>query len=221
MFGSDKVNIEELDEIKEKSKEDAKTKFHIEHLQKWFEFVQYKYECTINVIEIQDKNAHLITSDNPVVIRELNSNQFAGIFNPNNVITLPLDPNHFLEIHPNTVANNEYKIRRFIHDKDYVFTTNSMTQQNSENLLIGKKDTIGYHFKLQDVYENNDNPEKFVDKAKFKLNSLKLFVKMCEEKGPNSKEAINQLKKIYSHPYFKNDEQIKKYVKQYRRMGYL
>ncbi len=40
------------------------------------DFVQHKFECTINVIEIQDEEAYLITSDNPVTIREMNSNEF-------------------------------------------------------------------------------------------------------------------------------------------------
>ena len=52
---------------------------------------------------------------------------------------MPLDPKPFLEIHSNTIVNNEYEIKRLIHDKDYVLTTNTMTEQNAKNLIIGKK----------------------------------------------------------------------------------
>ena len=220
MFGGKEIHIDELDEIKQKSKEDTKTTFHIEHLQKWFDYVQHKYECTINVIEIQDKDAYLITSDNPIIIRERSSNKFEGLFNPNNVITMPLDPKHFLEIHPNTVANDEYEIQRLTHDMDYVFTTNAMTEQNAENIIIGKKNTLDYHFKLQDDYENNEKGEKFIEKAKFKAESLQMLLTLTQENGINSKEAIAQLKKMNSHPHFKGDEQVKRLVKQYEEYGW-
>lgn len=219
MFGGDKVNVEELDEIKQKSKEDAKTKFDIEHLQKWFDFVQHKYECTINVIEIQDKGAYLITSDNPVMIREYRTNQFCGLFNPNNVITMPLDSKHFLEIHPNTVANEEYEIQRLTHDTDFVFTTNAMTEQNADNLLIGKKNTIDFHFKLKEKYEDAENGQKFLDKAKFKVESLQTFFNIVREKGIKSGESVKQLKKMSSHEHFKNDKQIEGLINLFKNSG--
>lgn len=219
MFGGKKIHVDELDKLREKEKEKSKSKFHIDHMSKWMEFVQHKYECTINVIEIQDKDAYLITSDNPVIIRERRSNQFRGLFNPNNVITMPLDPKHFLEIHPNTVANDEYEIQRLTHDRDYVFTTNAMTEQNAENLLIGKSQTVDYHFKLQDEYENHVNSQKFIDKAKYKVESLQAFHKIVKEKGIRSKEAVKHLKKMHSHKHFKNDKQIEGVVKLYKKIG--
>ncbi len=218
MFGEKEIHIDELDKIEGESKEETKTRFHIEHLEKWMDFVQHKYECTINVVEIQDKETHLITSDNPVVIREMGSNQFNGLFNPANVISLPLDPKHFLEIHPNTVANDEYRIHRLTHDMDYVFTTNGMTQQNAESLLIGKKGTLDLHFKLQAEYEEGHNGERFLSKAKFKLESMEKLLVMIEKCGLKSQEAIDQLKKMYASPHFKNDKQIEQKVQLYKEL---
>lgn len=222
MFGDkEEYHISEIDKLKEESKKDSKNKFQIDHLEQWIEFVKYKYECTINVIEIKDNNANLITSDNPVIIRERYSNRFRGLFNPNNIITLPLDPKHFLEIHPNVISNNEYDIQRLIHDKDYVFTTNQITEENAEKLLIGKKGTIDYHFKLQDEYENNENPEKFILKAKYKAKSLSELLSLTKETGISSKQTIEHLKKMYSHPHFKGDEQIKSIIREYKEKGWM
>ena len=221
MFGGKEIHIDELDKIQKKTEEERKTRFHIEHLEKWIEFVQHKYECTINVIEIQDKEAYLITSDNPVIIREINSNRFEGLFNPNNVITLPLDPKHFLEIHPNTVANDDYQIRRFTHNKDFVFTTNAMTEQNATDILIGFKDTLDYHFETQNQYEQSELGQKTFDKMKFKLDNMKAFLELVEKHGPKSKEAIAKLKEIQSNSAFKSDKQVKELIEKYKKLNLL
>lgn len=219
VFGGTEIHVDELDKLKEKEKDRNKIRFHVEHMSKWVEYVQHKYECTINVIEIQDKDAYLITSDNPVIIRERRSNLFLGLFNPENIITMPLDPKHFLEIHPNTLANDEYEIQRLIHDTDYVFTTNAMTQQNAYNLLIGKRNTIDYHFKLQEKYEDPTNGQKLIEKAKSKLMGLQLFHQLVQDKGIFSSEAIKQLKKMHSLEHYSNDRQIEGLVKMYKKFG--
>jgi hypothetical protein len=220
MFGDrNEVHIDELNELKKIEKEKAKKKFHIQHLEKWFDFVEHKYQSTINVIEIQDKDAHLITSDNPVVIREWRTTEFKGLFNPDNVITLRLDTKHFLEIHPTAIAQNEYEIQRFVHDRDYVFTTNAITEQNATNLLIGKRKTIDQHFNIQNEYENSKNGQVFVDKAVFKAKSLKELLRVTETYGAKSKEMVSQLKLMYLHPHFKGDQQIEKYAAEYKKMG--
>ena len=43
MFGGESIHIDDLEKIKKQSKEDRKTQFQIEHLEKWAEFVHNKY----------------------------------------------------------------------------------------------------------------------------------------------------------------------------------
>ena len=166
-------NVSEIEDYKNTFKLRNKSSFQITHLEKWIDFIKFKYECNINVIKISAKNSPLITCDNPISIREFETNRFIGLFNPKNVITLPLDENHFLEIHPNTFADNNTTVNRLTNDADYVFTTNAITQQNAENWLIGKPGSVDKHFALQNKYEKNQ--EDFVTKIKFRSEEMQNY----------------------------------------------
>ena len=100
----------------------------------------------------------------------------------------------------NNVANDEQKIQRLTHDKDYVFNTNGMTELNAENLLIGKRGTLDFHFQLQTEYEEGGKGEEFVTKAKFKFENMAKLVELMEKFGLVSNEAANQLKKCTLAP---------------------
>lgn len=201
-------NIKDIDSVRNEFKERNKVKFLVQHLEKWKEFVDYKYDCTINVHKINDDNAPLITCDNPVAIRGIKTTRFDGLFDPNAVITLPLDTKYYLEIFPNNIADGQTRIHRMVHDRDYVFTTNQIIQGNAEKLIIGKPGTIERHFQIQSSYEDAENAEQFVEKAKFKFEEMQKFDKLCRTAGFTSKETVSQLKKMLSHEYFKNEEQL-------------
>ncbi|MCM4153544.1 DUF4238 domain-containing protein [Arenibacter sp. N53] len=220
MFGDkEEYHISELEGIKAETKEKAKINFQITHLKQWMEFVKYKYECTIKVVEIQDEDASLITSDNPVIIRESHTTQFNGLFNPNNIITMPLDRKHYLEIQPNTLSNNEYEIHRYKHDRDYVVSANAITEGNAENLLIGYNKTLKCHFELQKEYEGSYG-NKSIDKATYIAQSLALLLKLINEKGMDSKETMVQLKLIYHHPYLKGNQEVEIFVNHCKENGW-
>lgn len=201
-------NIKDLDKVRYEFKERNRIKFLVQHLEKWKEFVDFKYDCTINVHRINDKNAPLITCDNPVSIRGMKTTRFEGLFNPNSVITLPLDTRYYLEIFPNSIADGQTRIHRMIHDKDYVFTINAIIQSNAEKLIIGKPGTIERHFEIQSSYEEGDNGEQFVEKAKYKLEQMQKFAELCEKTGLTSNETVAQLKKMLSRKYLKNEDQL-------------
>lgn len=201
-------NIKDIDKVRQEFKERNRIKFLVQHLEKWKEFVDFKYDCTINVHRINDKDAPLITCDNPVSIRGIKSTRFEGLFNPDSVITLPLDTQYYLEIFPNSIADGQTIIHRMVHDRDYVFTTNAIIQSNAEKLIIGKPGTIEKHFEIQSSYEESENGEQFVEKAKFKLEELQKFHQICEKTGLTSTETIGQLKKMLNHKYFKDEDQL-------------
>jgi hypothetical protein len=201
-------NIKDIDKVRQEFKERNRIKFLVQHLEKWKEFVDFKYDCTINVHRINDKDAPLITCDNPVSMRGIKSTRFEGLFNPDSVITLPLDTQYYLEIFPNSIADGQTIIHRMVHDRDYVFTTNAIIQSNAEKLIIGKPGTIEKHFEIQSSYEESQNGEQFVEKAKFKLEELQKFHQICEKTGLTSTETIGQLKKMLNHKYFKDEDQL-------------
>ena len=209
---------DEIEEIKKDFQKENKTIFHVKHLEQWMNFVHFKYGCVINVIEIEDKSAPLITCDNPVSIRHMKTNKFVGLFDVNSVITLPLDPYHFLEIHPNTYEDGDTVINRLIHDKDFTFTTNGITQSNASNWLIGKSGTIDIHFKIQEHYEKSENGEEFVDKAKFRAEEMQRILTLTESEG-FSENVINEYKKLEKHPYFKDDKNLKRHILMMKAKG--
>ncbi len=102
-----------------------------------------------------------------------------------------MDRSHYLEIHPNEYADGQTRINRLTQDRGYVFTTNGVTQQNVEKLLIAYKGDIDKHFDIQNHYENPENGEEFIDK----------------------------LKELLEHPYCNDDIQMLKYKKVLSKMG--
>ena len=214
-----KFHIDQIEQVKKDYSERARLAFIVNHLEQWSQFVKYKYDCTINIIKINDVNAPLITSDNPVIIRHYKTNKFQGLFDPNSVITIPLDKSHFIEIHPNKYADGQARINRITQDCDYVFTTNAMTQENAEMLLIGYKGTIDKHFQIQNKYEDPDNGEEILKKNKYRAEQATALFEILKKKGFVSREFIGKLKELIAHPYCKDDIQILKYKRMLSKMG--
>ncbi len=162
-------HLDDLEKVKNEYNEKSRQDFLVSHLEYWADFVKYKFDCAINVIKIKNSKTPLITSDNPVSIRHINTNRFEGLYDPNAVITMPLDRSHFLEIHPNKYADGQTRINRLTHDQDYVVTTNKVTADGATNLLIAYKGDIESHFNLQEHYEDPVNGSKALAKAKIKF----------------------------------------------------
>ena len=220
LFGEKmEFHIDEIEEVKKQYDERSRTAFLVNHLEQWGNFVKYKYDCTINVIKIEDSNAPIITCDNPVSIRHFETNKFQGLYDPKAVITLPLDRSHYLEIHPNDYADGQTRINRLTQDRDYVFTTNGVTQQNAENLLVAYKGDIDKHFEIQNHYEKPENGEEFLKKAKYRSEQALILFDILKKKGFVSKEFIGKLKELLEHPYCKDDIQMLKYKKVLSKMG--
>ncbi len=214
-----KFNKDDIESIKKDFQKENKTIFHVKHLEQWMKFVHFKYGCVINVIEIEDKTAPLITCDNPVSIRHMKTNQFAGLFDIDSVITLPLDSYHFLEIHPNTYEDGDTVINRLIHDKDFTFTTNAITQTNADNWILSKSGNIDTHFKIQDHYEDEKNGEQFLEKAKYRAEEMQRVFSMTENEG-FSKNVFDEYKKLEKHPHFKDDQNLKKHITMMNEKGF-
>jgi hypothetical protein len=175
-------HLHDLEKVKNEYNEKSRQDFLVSHLEHWADFVKYKFDCTINVIKINNGNTPLITSDNPVSIRHINTNRFEGLYDPNAVITLPLDRSHFLEIHPNKYADGQTRINRLTHDQDYVFTTNGITASGATNFLIANKGDIDSHFNLQEHYEDPKNGPVAEAKAKYKLAQATSLIEIEKKK---------------------------------------
>lgn len=220
LFGEPlEFHLDELDNYKKSYHLENQKRFHRNHLESWHNFTKYKFECNVNVIHVPDNTASLITCDNPVTIRGFKTNVFVGLFNPDNLITFPLDPNHFLEIHPNRMSDQSLMINRLEHDADFVFTTNAMTESNAVDQLIGKPGTIEKHFKLQEFYENPENAKRFEEKAKNRALKLSELLQLVNKYGFPSLQTIQKLKEMAADPDYKNDKQIEAMINRIKDTG--
>ena len=75
-------------------------------------------------------------------------------------------------------------------------------------MIIGSSGNIERHYEIQSSYEEAENAEQFVEKAKFKFEEMQKFDRLCRTVGFTSKETVSQLKKMLNNEYFKNEEQL-------------
>ena len=109
------------------------------------------------------------------------------------------------------------KIHRLVHDKDYVFTTNAMIEENADNILIGKKGTLDKYFEIAEYYEANG--DKFIEKQKFKVHSMQKVLSISQKFGFKSKEFNDYIKTLSKHEDFKNDSQIQSIINMLKKAG--
>ncbi|NOT77013.1 MAG: DUF4238 domain-containing protein [Cyclobacteriaceae bacterium] len=142
-----------------------KKKFLHSHLEAWHDFTRIKINANVAVSRIYD-DGELITSDNPVVIRRMKG-RFQSIFDPENMIELPLDNKHYLTIYPNSenVGTGE-SIGRGSWDKLFALKINYNTEQHSTDWLLGKPNSVRAHVLDQRKYgaHTPENYEMLIDR---------------------------------------------------------
>lgn len=170
----------ETEEIKRKIFEQNREEFLLTHFDAWHQFVSFKYQSAISVFEIKG-DIELITSDNPVDIHSGVQNSFY-LFDPTNVIQIPLDRRHYLFIYPNTEKGQSNKIFREVRDKTFALVLNHSIHKNAEMWIIGYPNTVEKHIKDQKKYnEPNEENEKWVEDIKEKVTVMKNLVETIEK----------------------------------------
>lgn len=145
-----KFQIKDIEQTRENRKQQFREKFLFEHFADWQKFVEYKMTCGISVMEVPC-DVPLITSDNPVLIMGQGSqlnNQ--NVFDPHNIIEVPLDRTHYLIVFPNAVGEDDrLQIRRESRDKRFAAGVNLRTEQNANRMLIGFSGDLQVHLASQ------------------------------------------------------------------------
>jgi len=114
----------------------------------------------ICVIKLDEDKHEYITSDNPVIANNHNSQHFAP-FDPNNLLRLPLDSKHTLMLVPECLEGQELTIVR--NNTKGVFaemeklTANSSQTQNAEKHIFGSKSGLESYL---DVKVESERPIK-------------------------------------------------------------
>lgn len=212
-------NIAEIEEVRSDLKIANKVKFLQGHLKDWHEFINFKIHSAIAVYRIYDE-IDLITSDNPVIMHSVKENPF-DIFDPTNMISLPLDSKHYLSIFPNTEEAMLDTIYRTDRDKWFALTTNLQVEKNCEDWIIGRPNAVSAHLADQKKYneENEENLQYVADLAQRAKEHNELYAIM-QEHGFAHQKVADRVKAMLKERIHKDDLEVKKISSELAKHGF-
>jgi hypothetical protein len=157
----------------------------------------------------------LITSDNPVIIDDLQRRNIVpfDLFSPNNTIQLPLNSKYYLFIFPNTEKANINQIYRGDRDKWFALTLNYLIEKKSNSYLIGYPNgSISKHFLEQKKHDTHtDENLNEVNQFKSKVLIMQELLSIIETTGSiydveviKKVKSIHKDSNIYQEPLFRN-----------------
>lgn len=202
-------NVQDIESVRNDLKIENKLKFLDRHLKDWHEFATFKLQSPISVYRIYDDN-QLITSDNPVFMHSVKGRPF-DLFDPTNMISLPLDSKHYLSIFPNTEEAMLDTIYRTDRDKWFALTTNLQVEQNSEDWILGRPEAVRGHIADQIKY-NQETAENIqaVEDLKQRAEDDNELLRVMEEHGFFHEKVAEKVREMLKNPIHKEDLEIKK-----------
>jgi len=214
-------HISKVGQIREELNIQNKVAFLTDHMKDLHEFVEYKLKAGMMMITITGEG-NLITSDNPVIIRSQVNKEF-NLFDPTNIIHVPIDNKHYLMIAPNNEDALPNSVFRTTHDDImFVLTNNLQVEQNAESWIFGKPGTVKAHIEDQIKY-NELTPENLQHVANLEIKS-KNYVKlgeMMDEYGVTDQRVISFIEQLLEDPLHKDDTNIREDYDQLKKLGWV
>jgi hypothetical protein len=218
-----KFKMKDVESMREQISRQYKEDFLIQHFADWQAFVKYKLTCGITVMHVPE-DIPLITSDNPILIMEADSQLTDDVFSPSNIIEVPLDRNHYLVIMPNSVGPDErMQIRRDNRDKHFAAGTNLRTDQNGQVMMVCYPGDMQIHLDCQaelgaPTPENFKNVENSANQAKLAIELLAVI----EKNGTHiCQEVADKVKAIRKTGLMKENTMLEGLIQDLARHGYL
>ncbi len=208
----------ELDALSQEIRINNKKDFLAEHLQDWQNFVKHKEYSQITVLKVEG-NIPLITCDNPVDIY----NPFSAfdVFDPRNSIQLPLDTKYYLWISPNDPQSKRNWIYRGVRNKYFALTSNSSSEKNADDWVIGSEGTLQVHVE-ELAKHNEETPENIqaVENSKQAAIQMAELLAIAQKKGSLiTPEVLSKIEEMKGHPAIKDDAQFKILVAQIDKLS--
>lgn len=214
-------HISQVAQIREDLNIQNKITFLNDHMKDLHEFVEYKLKAGMMMITITS-DANLITSDNPVIIRSQVNREF-NLFDPTNIIHVPIDNKHYLMIAPNSEDALPNAVFRTTHDDImFVLTNNLQVEHNAESWIFGKPGTVKAHIEDQIKY-NELTPENLQHVADLEAKS-KNYVKlgeMLDQYEITDRRVISFIEQLLKDPLHKDDPNIREDYDQLKKMGWI
>lgn len=213
----DVINIENVIEY---YKLKNKIYFLQNHLKEWHDFINFKLEAGLTVYEING-DVDLISSDNPVIMRSIESKQF-HVFDPTNMIELPLDNRHYLVIFPNTVDSSNTHLFRQERDNWFAINVNRGVDERSEDWILGKPGTITKYLKDKIKYEAY-SPEnvRYAEEFIGQVEDMQKLIEIMEKFGFYSSQTAQKVKEMRKKEIHDKDPNFRKLVIELVKGGYI
>lgn len=198
-------------EKKEKKINYSKIKRVSAHMQNFKKIVDAKMNDGI-AVSICDHQIEFITNDNPVVITNGNkvtskTSYLDSIFDPSNMIYLPLTPKICLTFTPTVEADLQGTFQRTLMSTDQTFYINQKIEEQSKRALIGTQQGLKYFFKKKQHYSKRENQAEFVERIKSHTEVVLELLNIAQEKGPASDELEDFFNaKLLEFPALKEDK---------------
>jgi len=193
-----------------------------EHFKILNDFIDFKKNDGIGINKLVD-NSEYITSDNPVVIRNLKTGDFNDLFDPDNIIHLPINNKYLLTILPNSDSETKNTFNRITSKFTQALVINNDIERNSNNWIIGNPTSVNDHINDQIKYneETIENYQRLNDLRK-KAQIMSSFDELLREKSYIIDEEIaTRLYEISKDPVMKDDPNIIRNIKELRKKGFL
>ncbi len=183
LFENDKINIEgkTLDEIQKQVREDSQPMIAITQLKVAFKLIQLRSSRdVINVVRLKDDSHEFVTSDNPVLFRNI-FGKHSSSFDKENILSLPLDAKHILYLMPFAKENERTDIlyRRNTTGsmgKLEKSASNHSQSKNAERFMIGSEAGLKEFLKDKDYYNT-----PLTDKQNDELQNINAEIKKNNE----------------------------------------
>jgi hypothetical protein len=213
-------HIDEIENVKTHLRIKNKIKFLQEHLKTWHQFIEFKVKSGLVVYRMYQDN-ELITSDNPVSMRSMAGNPF-NVFDPTNIISVPLDNKHYLTIMPNTEEATLDRIHRGERDIWFGLTTNSEVEENSEDWILGKPGSVTKHLNDQIKYNalTAENFQAVEDTEERAVDAIKLW-ELINRTGFRNQQVADLVKEQRKKRIHKDDPEMQKIVLELAQAGFL
>lgn len=211
-------DIKDLESVKNQMKLKRKFEFLQSHLKEWHQFIQFKIHAGIGVVKVTDE-AKLITSDNPVIIH--NGHNALNLFDLNNIIQLPIDPNHYLIIYPNSEETMLDTVYRSNHDKWWALTTNLQVEQNCEDWILGLPGSVSAHLEDQQKYGkwNDENIQNVVN-LEHRATKMKTLTELMSIHGLYSEVVAEEVRSQKQDPLINTDGHLLEIINLLKANGY-
>lgn len=191
------------------------------HLKVLDSLVEYKALNGIGVNMIVD-DSELITSDNPVIIRNYNTGESDNLFDPESIIYLPIDRKLMLTIIPNSFGSANENVLRVLSTRDFTLSINTDVEGNSEKWIIGSEDSIKNH--LDEKAKRNEWTMENIQwllESKKKADLMNELGEILSKNGDSmNAEVAAKVRELAKHELLKDDPQMKKALISLIRLGY-